>query len=235
MNQATEIVPVIAPVIAIDGPSASGKGTVAEKVADALGYHYLDSGALYRVVAFAAYRDNIEWNQADVLGDLAQNLDVAFKQGDIFLEGDCITEAVRSEEMGRGASEVAIHPTVRGALLNLQQSFRKAPGLVADGRDMGRVVFKDAALKIFLTASVETRAERRFKQLTLKGINANYAQILADLQARDWRDSKRNAAPLMQTDDAQLLDTTNCSIAQAVEFVLAANQKDSNYVVTATY
>ena len=223
------------PVIAIDGPSASGKGTVAEKVADALGYHYLDSGALYRIVAFAAYRDNIVWNQAHELGELAQNLDVAFKQGEIFLEGDRITEAVRSEEMSRGASEVAVHPTVRGALLNLQQSFRKSPGLVADGRDMGSVVFKDAALKIFLTASAQTRADRRFKQLTNKGINANYAQILADLQARDLRDSQRSAAPLMQTQDALLLDTTNYSIEQAVEFVLKANQKDSNYVATNIY
>lgn len=231
MNQAS----IIVPVITIDGPSASGKGTVAEKVAEALGYHYLDSGALYRVVAFAAYRDNIQWSQSDVLGDLAQNLDVAFKQGDIFLEGDRITEAVRSEEMSSGASEVAIHPTVRDALLNLQKSFRKSPGLVADGRDMGSVVFKDASLKIFLTASIQIRAERRFKQLVHKGISANYAQILADLQARDLRDSQRSAAPLLQTVDAQLLDTSNCSIAQAVEFVLAANQKDSNYVVTTIY
>ena len=223
------------PVIAIDGPSASGKGTVAEKVADALGYHYLDSGALYRIVAFAAYRDNIVWNQAHELGELAQNLDVAFKQGEIFLEGDRITEAVRSEEMSRGASEVAVHPAVRGALLNLQQSFRKSPGLVADGRDMGSVVFKDAALKIFLTASAQTRANRRFKQLANKGINANYAQILADLQARDLRDSQRSAAPLMQTQDALLLDTTNYSIEEAVEFVLKANQKDSNYVATNIY
>lgn len=223
------------PVIAIDGPSASGKGTVAEKVADALGYHYLDSGALYRIVAFAAYRNNIKWNQADALGDLAQNLDVAFKQGDIFLEGDRITEAVRSEEMSRGASEVAIYPTVRGALLTLQQSFRKSPGLVADGRDMGSVVFKDASLKIYLTASVQIRAERRFKQLVSKGISADYAQILTDLQARDLRDSQRTVAPLMQTVDAHLLDTTNYSIVQAVEFVLAANQKDSNHVVTTIY
>ena len=223
------------PVIAIDGPSASGKGTVAEKVADALGYHYLDSGALYRIVAFAAYRDNIKWDQADALGDLAQNLDVEFKKGDIFLGGDRITEAIRGEEMSHGASEVAIHPTVRGALLNLQQIFRKSPGLVADGRDMGSVVFKDASLKIYLTASVQIRAERRFKQLASRGISAGYAQILADLQARDLRDSQRSVAPLMQTVDAHLLDTTHFSIAQAVEFVLAANQKDSNHVVTTIY
>ena len=212
------------PVIAIDGPSASGKGTVAEKVAEILGFHYLDSGALYRIVAFAAYRDNIEWNQSDALGGLAENLEVEFKHGDIFLEGDRITEAVRSEEMSRGASEVAVHPPVREALFALQQSFRKPPGLVADGRDMGSVVFKDAQLKIFLTASVETRAERRLKQISLKGINANYDQILADLQARDSRDTQRSAAPLIQTPDALLLDTTQRSIEQAVAFVINAHQ-----------
>ena len=219
------------PVIAIDGPSASGKGTVAEKVADALGFHYLDSGALYRIVAFAAYRDNIEWNQADALGELAKNLDVNFKHGDIFLEDDRITEAVRSEEMSRGASEVAIHTPVRQALFALQQSFRKAPGLVADGRDMGSVVFKDAQLKIFLTASVETRAERRFKQLANKGINANLAQILADLQARDLRDSQRIAAPLVQTPDALLFDTTNRSIEDAVKFVISAYQNSKPKII----
>jgi CMP/dCMP kinase len=213
------------PVIAIDGPSASGKGTVAEKVADLLGFHYLDSGALYRVTAFAAYRDNIEWNQADALGFLAKNLDVTFKHGDIFLEDDRITEAVRSEEISRGASEVAIHPPVRQALLQLQHNFRRAPGLVADGRDIGSVVFKDAALKIFLTASTETRAERRYQQLINKGVNANLAQILADLQQRDLRDSQRSASPLIQTPDALLLDTTNCSIDDAVKFVISAYEK----------
>ena len=216
------------PVIAIDGPSASGKGTVAEKIAETLGYHYLDSGALYRIVAFAAYRDNIEWNHADVLGELAKNLDVSFKHGDIFLEGDRITEAVRSEEMSRGASEVAVHQAVRNALLNLQKSFRKAPGLVADGRDMGSVVFKDAQLKIFLTASIETRANRRYQQILNKGLLADYAQILADLRARDLRDSQRSAAPLMQTADALFLDTTQHTIEQAVEFVLTAYKNISS-------
>ncbi len=215
-------IPVIAPVIAIDGPSASGKGTVAEKVAETLGFHYLDSGALYRIVAFAAYKNNIEWNQSDALGDLAKTLQINFAQGEILLEGDRITEAVRSEEMSRGASEVAVHPPVRNALFALQQSFRKNPGLVADGRDMGSVVFKDATLKIFLTASVETRAERRFKQLVNKGISANYDQILADLQARDLRDSRRSAAPLIQTPDALLLDTTERTIDEAVAFVITA-------------
>ena len=195
---------------------------MAELVAEELGYHYLDSGALYRIVAFAAYRDNIQWNQADALGILASNLEVAFKHGDIFLEGDRITEALRSEEMSRGASEVAVHQGVRNALLNLQKSFRLAPGLVADGRDMGSVVFSDASLKIFLTASVETRANRRYQQILNKGLAADYAQILADLRARDWRDSQRSAAPLIQTPDALLLDTTQRSITEAAEFVLTA-------------
>jgi CMP/dCMP kinase len=210
------------PVIAIDGPSASGKGTVTEKVAEILGFNYLDSGALYRIVAFAAYRDNIEWNQSDALGILAKNLEVEFKHGDIFLEGDRITEAVRSEEISRGASEVAIHAPVRAALVELQNSFRKNPGLVADGRDMASAIFTDAKLKIFLTASVEIRAERRYKQLVNKGVSADYAQILADLQQRDLRDSQRSASPLQQTSDALLLDTSNRSIEDAVEFVLTA-------------
>lgn len=213
-----------APVIAIDGPSASGKGTVAERVAEALGYHYLDSGALYRIVAFAAYKNNMQWNQANKLGDLAKTLNIDFAQGEILLAGDRITEALRSEEMSRGASEVAVHQAVRDALFSLQQSFRKSPGLVADGRDMCSVVFKDAPLKIFLTASTETRAERRYRQLNNKGSHANYAQILADLQARDGRDSQRSAAPLIQTSDALVLDTTHRSIEQAVAFVINAYQ-----------
>ncbi|MFM9835371.1 MAG: (d)CMP kinase [Methylophilaceae bacterium] len=208
------------PVIAIDGPSASGKGTVAEKVAEALSFNYLDSGALYRIVAFAAHKKNIVWHNAEALGALAKSLNIAFKHGDIFLEGDRITEAVRSEEMSRGASEVAVHPHVRSALLDLQHSFRQAPGLVADGRDMASVVFTDAKLKIFLTASVEVRTERRFKQLINKGFSADYAQILVDLQQRDLRDSQRASSPLFHAPDALLLDTTQLTIDQAVQFVL---------------
>ncbi len=221
---------VIAPVIAIDGPSASGKGTVAQLVAEKLGFHYLDSGALYRIVAFAAQKKNIEWHQSDLLGEsnslgnLAKSLNIRFSQGEILLDEEYITEAVRSEEMSRGASEVAVHPAVRNALFSLQQNFRKMPGLVADGRDMGSVVFKDAQLKIFLTASIETRAKRRFKQLMDKGISANFDQILADLQQRDYRDTQRNTAPLIQTHDALLLDTTHRDIDEAVGFVLAAYQ-----------
>ena len=210
------------PVIAIDGPSASGKGTVAQLVAQALGFHYLDSGALYRIVALAAQQENIAWSNADALGALTKTLKISFKNGEIFLNDDNISEAIRSEGVGRGASEVAVHPQVRAALLDLQHSFRQATGLVADGRDMASVVFTDAKLKIFLTASVEVRAERRYKQLLGKGLTANFEQILHDLQLRDLRDRERSASPLIQTKDALLLDTTRRSIDGAVQFVLNA-------------
>ncbi len=213
---------VIAPVITIDGPSASGKGTVAQLVSEKLGFHYLDSGALYRIVALAAQQNNIAWDAAEALGKLAESLNISFKNGEVYLGETNITEAVRSEEISRGASEVAIHPQVRNALFALQQSFRKAPGLVADGRDMGSVVFTDAKLKIFLTASVEVRAERRHQQYLGKGLMADFAQILHDLQQRDLRDSRRSASPLIQTPDAVPLDTTNRNIQQTVEFVLTA-------------
>lgn len=209
-------------MIAIDGPSASGKGTVAQLVAQKLGFHYLDSGALYRIVALAAQQNNIAWDNADALGKLAKSLEIQFKDGEITLNKTIITEAVRSEEMSRGASEVAVHPQVRNALFALQQSFRKHPGLVADGRDMGSVVFTDATLKIFLTASVEIRAERRFKQHLNNGLSANFDQILHDLQRRDLRDSQRSASPLVQTPDAVLLDANHRNIEEAVEFVLTA-------------
>ncbi len=210
------------PVIAIDGPSASGKGTVAQLVAQQLGFHYLDSGALYRIVAYAAEQQNIAWDNGDALGAIAQTLLIQFYDGEIYLDGKRISEAVRSEEISRGASEVAIHPQVRNALFKLQQSFRNAPGLVADGRDMGSVVFTDSMLKIFLTASVEIRAERRYQQPISKKMSVNYAQILRDLQLRDTRDSQRRASPLTQTQDSVFLDTSYRSINDAVEFVLKA-------------
>jgi cytidylate kinase len=213
------------PVIAIDGPSASGKGTVAQLVAQQLGFHYLDSGALYRIVAYAAQQQNIAWDNAEALGELAKTLQIQFYDGEIYLNGILISEAVRSEEISRGASEVAIHPQVRQALFDLQQSFRKAPGLVADGRDMASAVFADATLKIFLTASVEIRAERRYQQPIHLNMPANYAQILRDLQLRDTRDSQRRASPLLQTPDAVLLDTSHRSINDAVEFVLTEYKK----------
>lgn len=210
------------PVIAIDGPSASGKGTVAQLVAEQLGFHYLDSGALYRIVAFAAQQQKIDWHQSLALGELAKSLHISFVNDAILLNNNVITDAVRSEEMGIGASEVAVHQPVRQALFGLQQSFRQAPGLVADGRDMASTIFTDATLKIFLTASVETRAQRRYQQYIGKGLAANYNQILTDLQQRDLRDSQRSASPLLQTSDAILLDTTHYSINEAVTFVINA-------------
>jgi len=212
------------PVIAVDGPSASGKGSVAEKVADYLGYHYLDSGAIYRILAFAAYKAGVDWSDEQALGELASRLVIDFKESEVFLDGDRVSEAIRSEAMGRGASEVAVHPSVRSALLLLQQNFRKAPGLVADGRDMASVVFPDAKLKIFLTASTEIRAKRRHLQLINRGLTANYQAILDDLTQRDLRDSQRSAAPLKQMPDALLLNTTEQSIQEAVDFILNAYQ-----------
>ncbi|OYY49620.1 MAG: cytidylate kinase [Methylophilaceae bacterium 17-44-8] len=213
------------PVIAIDGPSASGKGSVAELVAEALGFHYLDSGAIYRIVAYASQQQNIAWDHAAAIASLTSHLSIQFAQGEILLNGTNITSAVRSEEMGRGASEVAVHPAVRYALLDLQKQFRQSPGLVADGRDMASVVFPDAALKIFLTANVEVRAQRRFLQLRNRGLDAHLETILNDLQQRDFRDSQRSAAPLKQMLDALLLDTTERTIQEAVDFILNAYKK----------
>ena len=212
------------PVIAIDGPSASGKGSVAERVANQLGFHYLDSGALYRIVALAAHNKQIAWNDALALGAMVTSLQIAFKNGEVLLNGENVSAAIRNPAMSNGASQVAVHPAVRNALLELQHSFRKAPGLVADGRDMASVVFTDAQLKIFLTANVEERANRRYKQLIQQNIDANYNLILQDLQERDERDKTRSSAPLMQTKEAILLDTDNRNIAQAVDFILKEYQ-----------
>ncbi|WP_020181644.1 (d)CMP kinase [Methylotenera sp. 1P/1] len=221
MNNTTPTIPVIA----IDGPSASGKGSVAELVAEQLGFHYLDSGAIYRIVAYASQLQHIVWSDAEAIAKLTTQLNIEFSHGNIMLNGSNITAEVRSEEMGRGASEVAVHPTVRDALLDLQKQFRQSPGLVGDGRDMASVVFPDAALKIFLTADVEIRAQRRYQQLHNRGADAKYETILQDLQVRDLRDSQRSAAPLKQMPDALLLDTSDRSIQQAVDFVLDAYQK----------
>lgn len=208
------------PVIAVDGPSASGKGTVAQLVAEALGFGYLDSGALYRVVAFAAKQNNIDWSDAEAVAACASTLDIEFKSAQVYLNGAEISEQIRSEEMGKGASQVAVHAALRAALVDLQHNFRQAPGLVADGRDMGTVIFPDAELKIFLTASTETRAERRYKQLVGKGLPANYENILLDLQERDARDKGRASAPLVMAADAILLETDNLTIAEAANTVL---------------
>lgn len=210
----------IIPVIAIDGPSASGKGTVAQLVADKLGFGYLDSGALYRVVAYAASQSNITWGDADAVAACARKLDIQFRNGLVFLNGVDISEAIRTEEMGKGASQVAVHAPVRAALVDVQHHFRQAPGLVADGRDMGTVIFPDSVLKIFLTATTETRADRRYKQLVGKGLPADYDSILRDLQERDARDKGRASAPLVMAEDAILLETDHLTITQAVDAIL---------------
>jgi cytidylate kinase len=208
------------PVIAIDGPSASGKGTVAQLVAQRLGFHYLDSGALYRIVALAAKQRGISWQNESALAAIAPSLNIHFENGRILLDGDDVSNAVRTEEMSRGASEVAVHPALRKVLVDLQRRFRQPPGLVADGRDMGSVIFQDAPTKIFLTASAEVRAERRYKQLMEKENRANLAAILQDLQLRDERDRQRAEAPLQQCEGAMLLDTDHLTIEQAVQLVL---------------
>lgn len=209
------------PVIAIDGPSASGKGTVAQRVATVLGFHYLDSGALYRLTALAAQRQGVNWRDEPAVADFAAKLDVVFEGERILLAGDDVSLAIRSEEMGVGASTVAALPAVRIALLARQREFAQMPGLLADGRDMGSVVFPDAPLKIFLTATAAVRAERRYKQLLGRGEAADLAAITAELEARDERDRARAVAPLMQLPDALLLETSNLNIEQAVAQVLA--------------
>jgi len=208
------------PVIAIDGPSASGKGTVAARVAAALGWHYLDSGALYRLTALASRRAGVAWTDDAGVATIAAGLDVEFGEDSIRMAGEEVGEAIRHEEISSGASQVAALPAVRTALLLRQRVFRQAPGLVADGRDMASVVFADAQTKVFLTASVEVRAERRHKQLIEKGIAASISPLLLDLRERDARDSQRSVAPLQQSEGAHLLDTTNRSIADAVAQVL---------------
>lgn len=210
-----------APVIAIDGPSASGKGTVAARVAAALGYDYLDSGALYRLTALAAKRAGVGWADEAGVAAIAAGLDIEFSENDVRMAGVPVGDAIRTEDISSGASQVAALPAVRAALLFRQRVFNSAPGLVGDGRDMGSVVFPQASLKVFLTASAEARAERRYKQLIEKGFSANLADLLQDLKQRDERDSQRSVAPLRQEADARLLDTTGLTIEQAVNQVLA--------------
>ncbi|MEN6081032.1 (d)CMP kinase [Chromobacterium piscinae] len=208
------------PVITIDGPSASGKGTVAAQVAARLAFHYLDSGSLYRLLALHARRSGIAWDDEPALAEAAAGLPVEFSDGAVWLEGNDVSQDIRAEEIGIGASKVGALPTVRAALLQRQRDFRESPGLVTDGRDMGSVVFPDAMLKIFLTASAEERASRRHKQLIGKGESANLAQIMQDIIDRDARDAARPVAPLRQEPDAFLLDTTELTIDQAVDKVL---------------
>lgn len=207
------------PVIAIDGPTASGKGTVAQRVAAVLGFHYLDSGALYRLVALQALRSGTAPDDAPALAAIAAGLRPHFTDR-IALDGEDVTDAIRQEEVGVMASKIAVHPALRAALLELQHRCRQAPGLVADGRDMGTVVFPDAATKVFLTASVEARAQRRHKQLSEKGISANLAALLQDLRERDARDANRAAAPLKPAEDARRLDSSSLTIDEVVDRVV---------------
>jgi cytidylate kinase len=212
--------------MAIDGPSASGKGTVAALVAKALGFHYLDSGALYRVAAHAALRRGVSLDDEAGLAAMARGLNLRFENGEVFLDDIAVGDAIRTEEAGRAASRIAALPALRAALLDLQRGFRKLPGLVTDGRDMGSVVFPDADVKVFLTATPEERAQRRYKQLIEKGFDANLAALVQDLRERDARDAGRQAAPLRQGDDAHLLDTTGLKIDEAVARVLSWYRKD---------
>lgn len=208
------------PVITIDGPTASGKGTVASRIADRLGFHLLDSGALYRLTALQALRGTLPLSDEAGIAKLAQQLPARFRDDVIYLADEDVSHAIRAEEVGNMASKIAALPSVRQALFDLQLGFRQAPGLVADGRDMGTVIFPTAKLKVFLTASAEARAQRRYKQLIDKGFSANMNDLLADLRARDERDTGRAVAPLVAAADAHILDTSAMGVDQAVEQVL---------------
>ena len=218
---------VQAPVITIDGPSGSGKGTVAGLLARRLGWNLLDSGALYRLLAFAASNHGVDLTNEELLKALAAHLDVQFLTAEegqlqrIILEGDDVSNDIRKEHVGAGASQVAALPAVREALLQRQRAFRESPGLVADGRDMGTVVFPDAPLKIFLTASAEERARRRYLQLKAKGDDVSLSSLLDEIRARDERDTQRSVAPLKPAPDAIQLDSTELSIEQVLERILS--------------
>jgi CMP/dCMP kinase len=212
------------PVIAIDGPTASGKGTVAQLVAERLGYHYLDSGALYRLVGLASFKAGISTASEPDLIPIAEHLNVNFQGDRVFLGDEDVTDQIRQEEMGKRASEVAVHTGVRNALIARQRAFRQKPGLVADGRDMASVIFTDAGTKVFLTASAEARADRRYKQLIAKGFSANIQVLLQDLRERDARDANRSNSPLKAVEGAHHLDTTSMTIEEAVNQVLKWHQ-----------
>lgn len=218
----TKVLPMISllPVITIDGPTASGKGTVAHSVADALHWHYLDSGALYRLTALACLRANADPKDAQQLTELAQCLPCEFRRDEVYLAGERVDALIRQEPIGNLASIIAAYPGVRTALLERQRAFRQIPGLVADGRDMGTVVFPDAVLKVFLTAEVEVRANRRVKQLKEKGISANFDDLLEDLRQRDQRDAQRANAPLVPAADARILDSSGLEADQVVHRIL---------------
>jgi cytidylate kinase len=213
------------PVLTIDGPSGSGKGTLAQQMAQRLGWHYLDSGAIYRVLAQAALKHHTDLTDEKALAELAEHLDVRFLlnngQLQVILQDEDVSLLIRSEQAGNAASKVAAFPAVRAALLQRQRDFRQPPGLVTDGRDMGTVVFPDAAFKVFLTASAEVRAERRYKQLKEKGIDSNLSDLVAEISERDERDTQREVAPLRPADDAVILDSTQLGIEAVLEKVSA--------------
>ena len=224
MNQTADL---SAPVITIDGPSASGKGTISALVARALDWQMLDSGALYRLVAYAALKHGVPLDDVGRLEQIARELNVRFEAGgnnqetNIYLDDENVTGAIRGEDCGNAASTVAAIPEVRTALLDRQRAFQQQPGLVADGRDMGTVVFPDAILKIFLTASAEERAKRRYKQLIEKGVSVTLADLFNEIAERDQRDSQRAAAPLKPANDAVELDTTHMTISAVVDHILS--------------
>lgn len=219
------------PVITIDGPSGAGKGTVARLVAEKLGWELLDSGAIYRVLAIAIAHHGLSTDDEEGLVPVAAHLDVQFTisdegDGRVILEGEDVTNSIRTEEVGALASKVAAFPRVREALLRRQRAFRVSPGLIADGRDMGTVVFKDAPVKVFLTASAEERAQRRFRQLKDKGFDVKIGRLLDDIRLRDERDTNREVAPLVPAEDALVIDSTELSIDEVVGKILAlANEK----------
>lgn len=208
------------PVIAIDGPVASGKGSVSSRVAAALGFHVLDSGALYRLTAYDALRQGVDLSNEQACRAVADNLAPKFLDGKIFLHNEDVTDLIRAEEVGLAASKVAVHPLVRKSLFALQRRTAQAPGLVADGRDMGSVVFPDAKLKVFLTASAEARAKRRYNQLKEKGINSNMSDLVQDLKERDARDTARAVAPLVPAEGALILDSSDLTLDETVAQVL---------------
>jgi 3-phosphoshikimate 1-carboxyvinyltransferase len=210
------------PVLCMDGPTASGKGTLAAVLADKLGYHFLDSGSLYRITGLAATRAGValEVGQQQQIADIVRGLPIRFEGSHILLDGEDVSEAIRTEEAGMNASRVSAFPMVRAALVDFQRSFRKLPGLVADGRDMGTIIFPTAPLKVFLTASAACRAERRYKQLISKGIPTTLDSLRADLEARDARDTSRSVAPLKPAEDAKLLDNSDLTVQASVKQVL---------------
>ncbi|MEJ2213677.1 MAG: (d)CMP kinase [Gammaproteobacteria bacterium] len=210
------------PILTIDGPSGSGKGTIAAAVADRLGWHILDSGALYRLAGYSADKKAINFNEIDKLVDNTLNMNVRFEQGAVLLNGVDVSREIRTETTGNLASKIAVIPEIRTALLQWQRDYVKSPGLVADGRDMGTVVFPQAEIKIFLDASAEVRAKRRYKQLIEKGLNANLADLVSEIQERDERDRNRSVAPLCAADDAVVIDSSDMTIPEVIKLVLDA-------------